>query len=91
MQPRHSRETFTPVRPRYVYSKGDPPIVLILSMPIGKLGEPLAVRLLPDSVPDVDHVENRVPAAMAAGVVDTLMSFEQLFDRVMGEGYAMAA
>jgi IS1 family transposase len=34
---------------------------------------------------------NRLPAAMAAGVVDTLMSFEDLFDAVMGEGYAMAA
>ncbi|MFZ1933588.1 MAG: hypothetical protein WCB27_18825 [Thermoguttaceae bacterium] len=33
----------------------------------------------------------RLPAAMAAGVVDTLMSFEDLFDAVMGEGYAMAA
>ncbi len=29
----------------------------------------------------------RLPAAMAAGVVDTLMSFEDLFDAVMGEGY----
>jgi hypothetical protein len=26
-----------------------------------------------------------------AGVVDRLMSFEDLFDAVMGEGYAMAA
>jgi hypothetical protein len=26
-----------------------------------------------------------------AGVVDTLMSFEKLFDAVMGDGYAMAA
>jgi len=34
---------------------------------------------------------NRLPAAMAAGVVDTLMSFEDLFDAVMGGGYAMAA
>jgi IS1 family transposase len=33
----------------------------------------------------------RLPAAMAAGVVDTLMNFEDLFDAVMGEGYAMAA
>jgi hypothetical protein len=33
----------------------------------------------------------RLPAAMAAGVVDTLMSFEDLFDAVMGEGYAVAA
>ncbi len=30
-------------------------------------------------------------AAMAAGVVNTLMSSEDLFDAVMGEGYAMAA
>jgi IS1 family transposase len=35
--------------------------------------------------------KSRLPAAMAAGVVDTLMSFEDLFDAVMGEGYAMAA
>ncbi len=34
---------------------------------------------------------NHKPAAMAVGVVDTLMSFEDLFDAVMGEGYAMAA
>ena len=26
----------------------------------------------------------RLPAAMAAGVVDTLMSFEDLFDAIMG-------
>ncbi len=35
--------------------------------------------------------KHRLPAAMAAGVVDRLMSFEDLFDAVMGEGYAMAA
>jgi hypothetical protein len=29
----------------------------------------------------------RLPAAMVASVVDTLMSFEDLFDAVMGEGY----
>jgi hypothetical protein len=29
----------------------------------------------------------RLPAAMAAGVVDTLMSFENLFDAVVGKGY----
>ena len=34
---------------------------------------------------------NRLPAAMMTGVVDRLMSFEDLFDAVMGEGYAMAA
>jgi hypothetical protein len=33
----------------------------------------------------------RLPAAMAAGVTDRLMTFEQLFDAVMGGGYAMAA
>jgi hypothetical protein len=33
----------------------------------------------------------RLPAAMAAGVVDMLMSFEDLFDAVMGDGYALAA
>ena len=32
-----------------------------------------------------------LPAAMAAGVVERLMSFEDLFDAVMGDGYAMAA
>jgi IS1 family transposase len=40
---------------------------------------------------DVVAERKRLPAAMAAGVVDTLMSFEDLFDAVMGEGYAMAA
>jgi len=34
---------------------------------------------------------NRLPAAMMAGVVDRLMSFADLFDAVMGGGYAMAA
>jgi IS1 family transposase len=40
---------------------------------------------------DVIGERTRLPAAMAAGVVDRLMSFEDLFDAVMGEGYAMAA
>jgi hypothetical protein len=40
---------------------------------------------------DVLGERTRLPAAMAAGVVKTLMSFEDLFDVVMGEGYAMAA
>ncbi len=40
---------------------------------------------------DVLGERTRLPAAMAAGVVDRLMSFEDLFDAVMGEGYAMAA
>jgi hypothetical protein len=31
------------------------------------------------------------PAAMAAGVTGSLVSFEQLFDAVMGGGCAMAA
>ena len=40
-----------------------------------------------------DAIEGRTrkPAAMAAGVTDTLWSFEQLFDRVMDGGYAIAA
>jgi len=33
----------------------------------------------------------RQPAAMTAGVTDTLWSFEDLFDRVMGRERAMAA
>jgi hypothetical protein len=40
---------------------------------------------------DVVEGGNRLPAAMAAAVTGTLMSFEQLFDTVMGGGYAMAA
>ena len=40
---------------------------------------------------DVEAKRNRLPAAMAAGVVDTLWSFEELFDRVMGGTYAIAA
>ena len=31
---------------------------------------------------------NRLPAAMMAGVLDTLWSFEDLYDRVMGYDYA---
>ncbi len=34
---------------------------------------------------------NRLPAAMLAGVVKTLWNFEDLFDAVMGGGYAIAA
>ena len=33
----------------------------------------------------------RLPAAMAAGVVDTLWSFEDLFDAVMGGAMGNAA
>jgi len=33
----------------------------------------------------------RLPAAMAAGVVKSLSSFEELFDRVMGGDYAIGA
>ena len=40
---------------------------------------------------DVVGGGNRLPAAMAAGVTGTLMSFEQVLDAVMGSGYAMAA
>ena len=40
---------------------------------------------------DANEGRTRLPAAMAAGVVDTLWSFEDLFDRVMGSGYAIAA
>ena len=40
---------------------------------------------------DVLGERTRLPAAMAAGVVKTLMSFEDLFDAVMAERYAMAA
>jgi IS1 family transposase len=38
-----------------------------------------------------DEGRLRLPAAMAAGVVDRLMSFEDLFDAVMGGERAMAA
>jgi len=40
---------------------------------------------------DVMNGRTRVPAATAAGVVNTLWSFEDLFDRVMESGYAIAA
>jgi IS1 family transposase len=40
---------------------------------------------------DAEEGRTRLPAAMTAGVVDTLMSFEQLFDTVMGGQYANAA
>ncbi|OHB83997.1 MAG: hypothetical protein A2V98_20245 [Planctomycetes bacterium RBG_16_64_12] len=33
----------------------------------------------------------RLPAAMAAGVADTLWSFENLFEAVMEDGHAKAA
>ena len=40
---------------------------------------------------DANEGRTRVPAAMAAGVVRNLWSFEDLFDRVMGAEYAIAA
>ncbi len=40
---------------------------------------------------DVVNGRTRLPAAMEAGVVDTLWSFEELFDRVMGNERAKAA
>jgi IS1 family transposase len=40
---------------------------------------------------DAEAGRTRPPAAMAAGVTGGLMSFEQLFDAVMGGGYTMAA
>ncbi len=40
---------------------------------------------------DVEEGRTRLPAAMVAGVTDSLMSFEQLFDAVMGGNYANAA
>jgi hypothetical protein len=40
---------------------------------------------------DVEEGRNRLPAAMMAGAVDSLWSFENLSDAVMGGGYAMAA
>jgi len=33
---------------------------------------------------DANDSRTRLPAAMAAGVTESLMSFEELFDRVMG-------
>jgi hypothetical protein len=35
---------------------------------------------------DEENGRTRLPAAMAAGVIDRLMSFEDLFDAVMGQG-----
>jgi hypothetical protein len=35
---------------------------------------------------DVQEGRNRLPAAMPAGVTGSVMSFEQLFDAVMGGG-----
>ncbi len=40
---------------------------------------------------DVNEGRTRWPAMMAAGVVNTLWSFEHLLDRMMGGGYAIAA
>ncbi|MGD0900830.1 MAG: hypothetical protein ABR915_23610 [Thermoguttaceae bacterium] len=40
---------------------------------------------------DADEGRTRLPAAMAAGVTDGLMSFGQLFDAAMGSGQTMAA
>ena len=40
---------------------------------------------------DANEGRTRLPAAMAAGVTRSLMSFEDLFDRVLGGGYAIAA
>jgi hypothetical protein len=43
----------------------------------------------PYSLPEEGRL--RLPAAMAAGVVKSLWSFEDLFDAVMGKGCAIAA
>ena len=40
---------------------------------------------------DVLHGRTRLPAAMMAGVVDRLMSFENLFDAITSSQHAMAA
>lgn len=40
---------------------------------------------------DVENGRTRLPAAMAAGVVKSLWSFENLFDRAMGGQHAIAA
>jgi hypothetical protein len=40
---------------------------------------------------DEEEGRTRLPAAKAAGVVNRLMSFADLFDAVMGDGYALAA
>jgi hypothetical protein len=40
---------------------------------------------------DVAEGRTRLPAAMAAGITGRLWSFEELFDAVMGTGYAIAA
>ena len=40
---------------------------------------------------NAEQGRTRLPAAMAAGVSGGLMSFEQLFDIVMGGNYANAA
>ena len=40
---------------------------------------------------DAEEGRTRLPAATAAGVTNSLMSFEQLFDAVMGGCYANAA
>ena len=40
---------------------------------------------------DVAEGRTRLPAAMAAGVVNTLWSFEDPFNAVAGGDYAMAA
>lgn len=40
---------------------------------------------------EVKEGRNRLPAAVAAGTVDTLRTFEELLDRVMGTRYAAAS
>lgn len=40
---------------------------------------------------NAEEGRTRIPAAMAAGVVKDLWSFEDLFNAVMGQGHAMAA
>lgn len=40
---------------------------------------------------DAENSRTRRAAAMAAGLVNSLWSFENLFDAVMGEGWAIAA
>jgi hypothetical protein len=61
--------------------------------PEGGVVAGVSVASIPALLPGLPKESGRyrVPAAMAAGVVDRLWTFEELFDRVMGNGQAMAA
>ncbi len=65
-----------------------PDFPLVFSKKLANLEAAVAMFLAYDNfvwrTQDANEGRTRLPAEMAVGVTDTLMSFEELFDRVMG-------